>query len=86
MNWLAYYWNQAKGYRLRPWRSPYIRWRAETYWGGDMSHLTAGKLVRLAWRDRAALRRFFAWAQERQRAQHRGRAAVTVLPEADLNG
>ena len=23
----------TRGYRLRPWRSPYLRWRIETYWG-----------------------------------------------------
>ena len=26
-------WRLARGYRLRPWRSPYLRWRMETYWG-----------------------------------------------------
>jgi hypothetical protein len=76
MNWLTYYWRQSKGYRLCPWRSPYIRWRAETYWGGDMSALTARKFFRLMWRDRAVLRRFFAWADERKREQARlGEAA-----------
>ena len=26
-------WRLTRGYRLRPWRSPYLRWRIETYWG-----------------------------------------------------
>jgi len=26
-------WRLARGYRLRPWRSPYLRWRIETYSG-----------------------------------------------------
>jgi len=26
-------WRLTGGYRLRPWRSPYLRWRLETYWG-----------------------------------------------------
>jgi hypothetical protein len=69
MNWLGYYWRQSKGYRLCPWRSPYIRWRAETYWGGDMSVLAAGEFFRMMWRERTALRRFLAWADEREREQ-----------------
>src|SRR5580704_9539814 len=38
---LRYYWITAKGYRLRPWASPYIRWRLETFFGGDMHALGA---------------------------------------------
>ena len=26
-------WRLSKGYRLCPWRSPYLRWRIETYCG-----------------------------------------------------
>jgi hypothetical protein len=26
-------WRLSRGYRLRPWQSPYLRWRIETYWG-----------------------------------------------------
>jgi hypothetical protein len=26
-------WRLSRGYRLCPWRSPYLRWRIETYWG-----------------------------------------------------
>ena len=32
---LSYYWNTARGYRLTPWRSPYLRWRFETFLGND---------------------------------------------------
>ena len=28
---LRYYWIAARGYRLHPWDSPYIRWRFETF-------------------------------------------------------
>jgi len=71
MSWLSYYWEQSKGYRLCPWRSPYIRWRAETYWGGDTTQLSADEFFRMMWRDRAALRRFLTWADERRREQRR---------------
>ncbi len=30
---LRFLWRATRGYRLRPWRSPYLRWRIETYWG-----------------------------------------------------
>ena len=30
---LRFLWRATRGYRLRPWRSPYLRWRMETYWG-----------------------------------------------------
>lgn len=84
MSWLGYYWKQSKGYRLCPWRSPYIRWRAETYWGGDMHDLSARRFFRLIWRDRAALRRFLAWADEREREQRHNRGAEAArLSQAD---
>src|SRR6266446_6098144 len=28
---LRFLWNATRGNRLRPWRSPYLRWRLETY-------------------------------------------------------
>ena len=30
---IGFLWRSAKGYRLTPWRSPYLLWRIETYWG-----------------------------------------------------
>src|SRR5467141_805148 len=29
---LHYYWNAARGYRFRPWQSPYVRWRFDFSW------------------------------------------------------
>ena len=65
---LRYYWITAKGYRLRPWASPYIRWRMETFFGGDMHALEASKFFRLLWSERRQLRAFLGWTQERWRA------------------
>ena len=64
-----YYWITARGYRLRPWASPYIRWRLETFFGGDMRALGPGEFFHLLWRERARFGRFLAWAAERRRAQ-----------------
>ena len=66
---LRYYWVAAKGYRLRPWKSPYIRWRMETYFGIAAAELDARRFFRLLWRERAQLERFLRWAEERRRHQ-----------------
>ncbi len=61
---LRYYWRSARGYRLRPWASPYIRWRFETFFGVAASDLTASEFFRLSWRHRARFREFLLWAEE----------------------
>jgi len=68
-NALRYYWSVAKGYRLAPWKSPYIRWRMETFFGHEAANLDAGKFFRLIWRERARTRRFLAWVAQRRAAQ-----------------
>lgn len=69
LNALRYYWITAKGFRLRPWASPYIRWRMETFFGEDAAHLDARKFFRLMWRERARMERFLEWVAERRREQ-----------------
>lgn len=71
LNALRYYWQVARGYRLRPWASPYLRWRLETYFGGDMHDLQRSEFLRLMWQERRQFRRFLAWAAERRAAQRR---------------
>jgi len=66
-NALRYYWIIAKGYRLRPWKSPYIQWRLETFFGHDATDLDARKFFRLMWRERARMERFLDWVAERRR-------------------
>ena len=70
---LRYYWISAKGYRLRPWQSPYLRWRLETFFGKEAAELDAGKFFRLLWREREQMRRFLEWADERRREQRQPR-------------
>jgi hypothetical protein len=64
-----YYWKVAKGYRLRPWASPYLRWRLETFFGGDMHSLGPLQFFGLMWSERQRFSRFLAWANERHIAQ-----------------
>jgi hypothetical protein len=67
----GYYWNATRGYRWKPWKSPYMRWRFETFLGKEAVDLTARKLFQLAWKYREDLERFVDWASERRRIQHR---------------
>jgi hypothetical protein len=71
LNALRYYWITARGYRLRPWRSPYLRWRLETFLGPEAADLDAGKFFRIVWHYRRELERFLDWAAERRRVQHK---------------
>lgn len=68
-----YYWMIAKGYRLRPWESPYVRWRLETFFGAEVSDLSGWGFAALLWRERARLKRFVRWAAERRETQRRAR-------------
>ena len=66
-NALHYYWIAAKGYRLRPWQSPYIRWRMETFLGPEAAPLSPGLFFHLLWRERTRLREFMHWTSEYRR-------------------
>jgi hypothetical protein len=69
MRMLRYYWITAKGYRLRPWRSPYLRWRFETFLGPEATHMDARTFFHLAWKHRERMERFIDWSEERRQAQ-----------------
>lgn len=68
---LRFYWETARGYRLRPWKSPYLRWRMETFFGCHAETLDARTFFRLLWGERQRMARFLLWAEERRRAQRR---------------
>jgi hypothetical protein len=55
-------WFLTRGYRLRPWRSPYLRWRIETYSGLHADQITFGQFFRFSWRNRQELVRYLKWA------------------------
>jgi hypothetical protein len=61
---LRYYWSTARGYRLTPWRSPYIRWRMQTFLGPQAEPSTAANFCRLLWRERRRMREFVRWTRE----------------------
>jgi hypothetical protein len=59
---LLYLWRATKGYRLRPWRSPYLLWRIETYWGLHAEGITFSEFWRFMWLHKRDLWRFLRWA------------------------
>ena len=55
------------GYRLAPWRSPYLLWRIETYWGLHADRISPAEFRAFCWRHRAELWRFLQWAGKMSR-------------------
>jgi hypothetical protein len=66
---LRFYWVGAKGYRLRPWASPYLRWRLETFLGPSAAHPDAREFFLVLWRERARLGSYLEWVAERRAVQ-----------------
>ena len=54
----------SKGYRLMPWRSPYLKWRIETYSGLHAERITPRDFFRFMWCNRRELARFLRWADD----------------------
>ena len=59
---LLHLWVLTRGYRLWPWRSPYLRWRMETYSGVHADEITFLRFWKLAWSQRHELIRYLRWA------------------------
>ncbi len=64
-------WKLTKGYRVAPWKSPYLRWRLETYLGIPADAIGPAEFFRLLWRHRRAFRRYLDWA-DRMAARYGG--------------
>jgi hypothetical protein len=64
---LRFVWNATRGYRLRPWRSPFLRWRVETYSGQKAETLTAMNVLGFLWVEKWELLRFLRWTGTMQR-------------------
>ena len=63
---LSFLWTSTRGYRFRPWSSPYLKWRIETYWGTHAEELSSGDVLRFIWTHRSELIRFLRWASTMQ--------------------
>ena len=69
---IAFLWAAARGYRLTPWRSPYLRWRIETYSGIWADTITARVFFRFLWTERRALWAYLRWVGDMKRLIRRG--------------
>ncbi len=58
---LSYLWKATRGYRLRPWRSPYLLWRIETYWGVQLERAGLLDFLHFVWARRREMFRFLRW-------------------------
>ena len=54
-------WIASRGYRLRPWASPYLRWRIETYSGIPAESITRQLFWQFVWRERVSLLEYLRW-------------------------
>ena len=59
---LRFLWSATRGHHLAPWRSPYLRWRIETYTGLKMRDVGFLEFWGFMWRERVELVRFLRWA------------------------
>src|ERR1700729_2723853 len=61
---LRFIWDATRGNRLRPWRSPYLRWRLETY-SGQRGETGGGRgFWNLFWKGKRQFFRFLRWPGE----------------------
>ena len=68
---IRFIWNATRGHRLAPWRSPYLRWRIETFSGHRAETLTAGDVLSFLWSTRGQLFEFLRWTDEIEREAHK---------------
>lgn len=61
---IRFLWKASKGYRLTPWRSPYLRWRIETYWGLHAGEIQPKQFRRFLWTHRKEMIRFLRWTSK----------------------
>ena len=71
--------DSTRGYRFRPWASPYLRWRIETYSGLPADSVTGWVFWRFTWLRRRELGRFLLWAGE-MASRSRGAGAASRVP------
>jgi hypothetical protein len=61
LNVLRFFWNASRGHRLTPWRSPYLRWRIETYCGVKMDKIGFLEFFGFLFRERMKLLVYLKW-------------------------
>ena len=59
--WLRYLWISSRGYRWKPWKSPYLRWRIETFSGLPAEAVDFKSFWKFMWKYRRELAEFLRW-------------------------
>jgi hypothetical protein len=54
-------WRLTRGYRLQPWKSPYLKWRIETYSGLHAEDIDFRTFVSTSWKYRKEFLRYLRW-------------------------
>ena len=61
---VRFWWVGCAGYRLTPWRSPYLRWRVETFSGKPASSLKLRDFLALFVAERRQMGSYLRWLGE----------------------
>jgi len=61
---VRFWWRGCAGYRLTPWRSPYLRWRVETFTGKPAGTLRFGDFWALFVAERRQMGSYLRWLGE----------------------
>ncbi|HEY5161847.1 MAG TPA: hypothetical protein VII81_02455 [Terriglobales bacterium] len=61
---LQFLWNASRGHHLTPWRSPYLRWRIQTYTGVKVKDIGFLEFWGFVWKERSELVRFLKWTAQ----------------------
>jgi hypothetical protein len=61
---LQFLWNATRGHHLAPWRSPYLRWRIQTYTGVKVKDIGFLEFWGFVWKERSELVRFLKWTAQ----------------------
>ena len=74
---LRFFWIASRGYRLRPWQSPYLRWRIETYSGIPAEQVNYSIFWKFLRKERKNIWRFLCWGAEMKKLEKRLRREGT---------
>jgi len=64
---LRFLWNATRGHHWAPWRSPYLRWRIESYCGVKMDQVGFLEFWGFLFQQRSNLLRFLKWVAGMER-------------------
>jgi hypothetical protein len=63
----GFLWKASRGYRLQPWKSPYLRWRVETYSGVPADSIGFREFWQFVWAERRPLMQYLKWVADFRR-------------------